>query len=120
MQERELPIIQRAYDLILWYIPRISNFPRDHKFVLGDRMQSLLYALLEGLVRARYASDKRQTLELLNADLEVLRYQTRLCKDLGLMDVRRYEYASRCVNELGGELGAWLRQHRRRDTGGGA
>ncbi len=34
--EAELPIIQRTYDLILWYVPRINKFSRDFKFVLGD------------------------------------------------------------------------------------
>jgi len=26
----ELPIIQRMYDLILWYVPRLNKLPRDY------------------------------------------------------------------------------------------
>ena len=51
----DLPVIQRMYDLILWYAPFLNKLPRDHKFVLGDRIQAALYGILEGLIRARYA-----------------------------------------------------------------
>ena len=47
-QINELPIIQKTYDLILWYIPRINKFPRDFKFVLGDRIRTNLYNLFVG------------------------------------------------------------------------
>ena len=77
-KQTELPIIQRTYDLIQWYVPRINKFPRDYKFVLGDEMQRTLYGLVNGLIRARYRKEKVALLETLNADLEVLRYQTRL------------------------------------------
>ena len=34
----ELPIIQKTYDLIKWYVPILNRLPKDHKFILGDRM----------------------------------------------------------------------------------
>ena len=86
MKQVELPIIQRTYDLIQWYIPRINKFPRDYRFALGDEMQRGLYGLLNGLIRARYRKDKVELLEALNAELEVVRYQTRLCKNFELLD----------------------------------
>jgi hypothetical protein len=52
---QELPIIQKTYDLIKWYIPILNRLPRDHRFALGDRMVKGLYDLLEGLIQARYA-----------------------------------------------------------------
>ena len=38
----ELPIIQKTYDLITWYIPHINRMPRTHKYLLGDRLQDAL------------------------------------------------------------------------------
>jgi hypothetical protein len=61
----ELPIIQKTYDLIKWYVPILNRLPRDHKFILGDRMISGLYDLLDGLIIAKYASDKLSQLESL-------------------------------------------------------
>lgn len=114
MSVPDLPIIQKTYDLILWYVPRLNKFPRDTKFVLGDRIQATLYGFLEGLIRARYRRDKLDLLEGLNAELDVLRFQTRLCVDLKLLDLRRYEHASGLMNEIGEGLGGWIRQQRRR------
>jgi hypothetical protein len=30
----ELPIIQKTYDLIQWYVPLLNKLPRDHKMAL--------------------------------------------------------------------------------------
>ncbi|MEO1743839.1 MAG: diversity-generating retroelement protein Avd [Cyanobacteria bacterium J06629_9] len=105
----ELPIIQKTYDLVKWYVPILNRLPRDHRFMLGDRMIAGLYELLENLVTARYERDKLARLKRLNGRLDVLRYQTRLLLDLELMSARRYEYASQLINGVGVELGGWIR-----------
>jgi len=108
----ELSVIQKTYDLVLWFIPILNRLPRDHKFALGDRMIANLYDLLEGLVAAQYSKDRRMRLEALNGKLDVLRYQVRLCMDLKLMDKDRYAFASKGLQAVGNELGGWLKQQR--------
>lgn len=108
----DLPIIQKTYDLILWYVPILNRLPRDHKFALGDRIVAGLYTLLEELILARYAKGKLARLEALNGRLDLLRYQTRLLKDLGLMEKQRYEHAARALTAIGTNLGGWIRQQR--------
>lgn len=110
----ELPIIQRTYDLIKWYVPILNKFPRDQKFMLGDRIQGTLYTILESLIRARYRREKLDVLEPLNAELDVLRYQTRLCRDFRLFDDRRFGHASGLINEIGENLGGWIKQQKKR------
>nr|WP_299491462.1 hypothetical protein [Acaryochloris sp. IP29b_bin.137] len=34
----ELPIIQKVFDLIKWYIPILNRLPKTHRFGLGERM----------------------------------------------------------------------------------
>ena len=109
----ELPIIQKTYDLIKWYVPILNRLPRDHRFTLGERMITGLYSLLEGLIQARYTRDKLERLQDINASLDVLRYQTRLLLDFELVQVRRYEYASGLINDIGTDLGGWMKQQRR-------
>ncbi len=55
---QELPIIQKAYDLVRWYVPILNRLPRNHKFALGDRLTNGLYELLEGLITARYSRER--------------------------------------------------------------
>lgn len=98
----------------MWYVPLLNKLPRDHKFNLGDRIVSGLYTLLEELLAARYSKDKLSLLQALNLKLEVLRYQTRLLLDLGLFEANRYEYAVKQLNGVGGELGNWIKQQRKK------
>jgi hypothetical protein len=81
----ELPIIQKTYDLIKWYLPHLNKLPRDHKFLLGDRMIKGLYNLLEELIRVRFTKNKREQLQAINTELDILRYQTRLLHDFQLL-----------------------------------
>ncbi|MBD1865019.1 MULTISPECIES: diversity-generating retroelement protein Avd [Trichocoleus] len=110
----ELPIIPKTYDLIKWYVPILNRLPRDHRFALGDRLISKLYDLLEGLIQARYSQNKLRQLEVLNTELDILRYQTRLLVDFSLINTDRYEYAGKQINAIGTDLGGWINQQRQR------
>lgn len=108
----DLPIIQKTYDLIKWYVPILNRLPRDHKFALGERIVTGLYSLLEGLIQARYANEKLPQLQTLNTRLEVLRHQTRLLLDFQMLSARRYEYVGQQINSIGIELGGWIKQQK--------
>lgn len=114
MSGPELPIIQKTNDLIKWYVPILNRLPKDHKFILGTRIINSLYDILEGLIRARYAKEKLSHLEAMNTELDILRYQTRLLLDFELISLKHYEYIGKQVNEIGIELGGWIKQQRNR------
>lgn len=110
----ELPIVQKTYDLIKWYIPILNRLPRNHRFTLGERIINNLYDLLEGLIQARYAkNDKLTRLQSLNTKLDILRYQTRLLYDFQLIAAQRYQYINQQLNNIGIDLGGWIKQQRR-------
>jgi hypothetical protein len=108
----DLPIIQKTYDLIKWYVPILNRLPRDHKFALGDRIVAGLYDLLEGLIEVRYAKEKLPQLMALNIQLEILRHQTRLLLDFQMLSTRRYEFVGQHINSIGLEIGGWIKQQR--------
>ena len=66
----ELPIISAFYDFILWLVPKMSKFPREHRFTLGQRMERLLYEILEKLIRAKFTRERRDILANVNVDLK--------------------------------------------------
>ena len=49
-KDQELIVITKTYDLILWSCNHTSKFPRNHRFVLGERIERNLYDLLETLI----------------------------------------------------------------------
>ena len=107
--EKELSVIQKTYDLILWLNPILSRLPRNYRFTLGERIANNLYQLLEGLIEAKYSQEKEEILRSLNPKLSVLYYQIRLMVDLNIMSDKRYENLSRYLVEIGNELGGWLK-----------
>ena len=112
---RELPIIQKTYDLIRWYIPILNRLPKDHRFALGERIVNNLYDLLEELIQARYAkNDKLTRLQSINTQLDILRYQTRLLYDFELISAQRYKYINQQFNKIGSDLGGWIKQQQKR------
>lgn len=104
------PIVTKAYDLALWLLPRVNDFPRSYRFVLGDRLVNVALDIVEELIVASHQRNKRPVLESVSARLDRVRFLIRLSKDLKLLSASRYEYAARAVNEIGAMLGGWLKQ----------
>ena len=108
-KNEELTVIAKTYDLILWSCNHTSRFPRNHRFVLGERIERNLYNLLETLIRAKYTKQRQRLLEDANLALEILRFQMRLAKDLHCLKVESYGFAARSIDEIGRLIGGWLR-----------
>ena len=115
MPHQELSVIQKAHDLILWYVPLLNRLPRDQKFVLGDRIITGLYDLHAGLIHARYDKERVKRLTALNGTLDVLRHRTRLLLDFQLISAERYRHAAKLIDEIGKEMGGWRKQQRSKD-----
>src|SRR5271168_3634823 len=79
-RHEELTVITKTYDLILWSCNHTGKFPRNHRFVLGERIERTLYDLLETLIRAKYTRQRQELLGRANLALEILRFQMRLCE----------------------------------------
>jgi len=109
----ELPIIEASLDLIRWFVPLLQRLPRQHKFGLGDRLIANLYHLLEQLVHARYARAKLPILEPLKAHIVVIQLQIRLLHQFKLIEIQRYEHASRLITTIAKQHSGWLGQQQR-------
>lgn len=116
MAKENLLVIDRTYDLLKWFLGRLAKFPRSHRYGLGQRIETTLYGVFEGLIRARYCPPDARVAELhdLNLKLEILRMHSRLAHDLAMLPHSSYEFASREINEIGKMVGGWLKQQRRK------
>ncbi|WP_058555696.1 four helix bundle protein [Thiohalocapsa sp. ML1] len=73
------PAVQLCHELLAWLIPLLDQFPRTRRFTLGERLEGGLLFVLENLVDAAYARDKREALARANRRLAVVRHLWRLC-----------------------------------------
>ena len=100
-------VVGKAYDLVLWLLPKVEKFPRSYRFSVGDRLVSNSLDLLMVLVEAAYSSDKRTCLEQANLKSNTLRYLLRLAKELHLLSADSYEFAVGKTDEIGRMIGGW-------------
>jgi four helix bundle protein len=102
--------ITKTYDLLKWLLPAVSKFPKDKRYTLGQRIENKLLDILELLLEANYSKIKLELLKKANLSLEQFRYLIRLSYDLQFINLKRYEYISREVNEIGKMIGGWIKQ----------
>ncbi len=106
------PALERMQQFLVWLVPTIEKFPRSQKFTLGDRIQSTALDVLERLIEATYTRARSSALGAANLGLEKLRILLRLAADLRVIDLRRYEFSVRSLDEVGRLIGGWLRSAR--------
>ena len=106
---QELKVIADFYDLLLWVIQHTEKFPRHHRYSLGLSIENRLQAILALLLRAKYSHEKRAMLEEANLELEILRFQVRLAKDLKALAASSHEHAVKRMLDVGSQIGGWLK-----------
>lgn len=116
LQRKNTPVLEKMYQFLLWLIPTVEKFPRAQKFSLGDRIQSTALDVLEDLIEASYRGDRQKLLTQANMRLEKLRFLLRLTLDLRCLDMRRYEFSARALDEIGRMVGGWMKATRAEKT----
>lgn len=101
--------VQACHELLLWVVPQLDKFPRSRRFTLGERLEGGLLVVLEFLVEAAYQRQKEEALRRANLRLEVVRHVWRLAHELKVIATRQYEHGARLMDELGRQIGGWLR-----------
>lgn len=113
MDSQNNSVLTQAYDLLKLMLDLVKNFPRDQKFLLGDRQQNLCSDMLELYIEAFYTGNKEQKKEKLltaNIQLEKLRFFLRLAHEKNLISTGRYRETSERIQELGRMTGGWLKK----------
>lgn len=106
--------MNKTMDFIKSLVPVLARFPKNQRYLLGDRMQNAATDTLEYLVEAYYAAtaDKPPLLRKVNVLLEKLRVLNRICFELGYYDSGKYRQIAHDVDQIGNMAGGWLRSLR--------
>ena len=102
-------LLTKMQELLVYLIPQLNKFPRDQKFVLGDRIETKLLDVQEDCLRAYYSRDKRGHLLEANLQLEVARHLVRLAHALKLFSNHPYGVLAEKMDEVGRMIGGWLK-----------
>lgn len=113
-------LLVKWYDATKWLLERVEAFPKNQRFVFGQRIADRALGILEVLVEASYSPRKAELLGRANRELEVLRWLVRMATDLKLLTPKQYEHCCISLNECGRMIGGWWKQAATREGGGDA
>ena len=111
MEELAIPIFRKCYDLYKTFYGCRSTAPKQDRFTLWQRVETVTLAVIEHLLLAsqRGGQAKREPLEQASVELNLLRLLVRLAKDTRVIDLKRYAQIQQSIDEAGRMLGGWLR-----------
>lgn len=106
----ELPIYKTTYDLYLRAMIAIKNFPKSYRYNLGDRLQNELIELLSFVINAQVVkSDRAIFLGKIIEKIQVIELLFRTCKDLQLINVKRFSETVELSDNILRQARGWLK-----------
>lgn len=116
MTEKKGPdAITLTYDLLKWALQVLKKYPKDQRYLLGDRIEAAILDVLELLIRANYSRKKLECLREANLKLEMPRFLWRISEEMKYISTRQYEFVSKQINETGKLVGGWIRHAKGKD-----
>lgn len=98
----------------VWVVQHAADFPRKHRFTIGDRWIETCLDVQTSLVEATYVRDKRALLLAASRGLVRARVLTRIATSLHCISLNQEAHFSRESTEIGRMVGGWLRSLARR------
>lgn len=106
------PLFVLWYDFVKWLLLKTEKLPKKVRFTLSGRIDNLALDIVEKLIEARYSKEKKELLRRADLNMEKLRVLLRISNELGYLDKKGYEFASKKLNEAGKMLGGWRKQQK--------
>jgi hypothetical protein len=107
----DIPIFQKVYELYKLLYQYVASFPKKDRYTLGQRVENSLLDFMESVILASQLpkTDKLPVLQKASIKLDVLKVFIRLCKDLKILDNKKYLILESQIQEIGRMLGGWIK-----------
>jgi len=107
---QDLVVAQKAEEMLRYGYRALAHFPRAERHVMSQEIRHSMWRILRLIVICSKRYHKRNTLQELDAEIELLRRQLRLAMELKFLAFRKYEVWIRHVDEVGRIIGSWIKR----------
>jgi 23S rRNA-intervening sequence protein len=108
MLYQELPVYKSSYDLLMSIFTITKTLPRQYKFVMGEKLQSLCVDMIISIYQANSDREKRRSvLGHLRVRIETIRLLLRVMKDQGILPLVSFIAVSSQVEEISKQVVGW-------------
>ena len=111
MNDSDIPILKKGYDLYLTFHQYRRVVPKAERFTLYERCENSILDMIEAILEAGYSKSAQKTfvLERASVKFNVARFFIRLLKETRCIDTKKYTTLQEMVDEIGRMLGGWIR-----------
>lgn len=111
MDDFDIPIFKKTYDLYKIFYGYRNIIPKQDRYVIWQRCDSLILDTLTGILSASklQKGEKLPSLEDASTKLNLLRVFIRLMKETKAIDGKKYLTLETSIDEVGRMLGGWIR-----------
>ena len=111
MNEFDIPIFKKVYDLYKTVHHIRATVPKQDRHTLWQRCENTSLDIVEGILRASSMSrgDKVPVLDQVSTKLNLLRVFIRLSHDTKSIDAKKCTSLQETIDEIGRMLGGWIK-----------
>lgn len=111
INKTEIPIITATAQLYKLFYKYLELFPKKDKYALGAKCEGYIIALLELLLSYGSAEiDKRKSIvRSASVKLDALKIFIRLCRELKILDDKKYLELQKYLQDIGKQIGGWMK-----------
>jgi len=111
MQELDIPIFKKAYDLYRQFHEIRNKMPKQERYTLFQKSENALLEVIEGILKASQLTkeEKLPVLKETASKVSLLRVFVRLMKDIKAIDLKIYTVFELDIDEIGRMLGGWIK-----------
>jgi hypothetical protein len=116
MDDFDIPIFKKSYELYAVFYGFRSNVPRQDRYAIWQRSEDTALDIIEGILLASQTrpAEKASVLERASVKLNLLRVFVRLMKETKTIDARKYVVLQAAIDEIGRMLGGWIKSAKER------
>ena len=111
MQEFDIPIFKKAYDLYKQFHSVRNKAAKQDRYTIFLKAENILLEVIENILEASQLSkiEKLPPLQKTSLKLNFLRVFVRLMKDIKSIDLKDYALMEESIDETGRMLGGWIK-----------
>lgn len=116
MDDFDIPIFKKAYDLYKTCYSYRADVPRQDKYAIWQRSEDTMIDIIEDILLASQTkqAEKVPVLERVSVKLNLLRVFVRLMKETKIIDGKKYVALQGTIDEIGRMLGGWIKSSKER------
>jgi hypothetical protein len=116
MDNFDIPIFKKTCELYKAFYLYRNNINKQDRYALWQKCESIILDVLENLLWASQLTkiEKLPILEKTSLKLNLLRVLLRLCKEVKVIDNKKYIEWQEIIDEIGRMLGGWIKSVKER------